>query len=72
MTLVLEGFGEGTKEEMVSLAYPVLEQALEDIANRCIDSSARLIEPTQGLRAGDQIERAGAHRLLERINIGDR
>ena len=28
--LVLEGFGEGTKEEMVSLAYPVLEQALED------------------------------------------
>ena len=27
--LVLEGFGEGTKEEMVSLAYPVLEQALQ-------------------------------------------
>ena len=28
--LVLEGFGEGTKEEMVSLAYPVLDQALQD------------------------------------------
>ena len=30
--VVLEGFGEGTKEEMVSLAYPVLEQALEDVS----------------------------------------
>ena len=28
--LVLDGFGEGTKEEMVSLAYPVLDQTLED------------------------------------------
>ena len=28
--LVLEGFGEGTKEEMVSLAYPVLDQALQE------------------------------------------
>ena len=28
--LGLEGFGEGTKEEMVSLAYPVLDQALQD------------------------------------------
>ena len=28
--LMLEGFGEGTKEEMVSLAYPVLDQALQD------------------------------------------
>ena len=26
--LVLDGFGEGTKEEMVSLAYPLLDQAL--------------------------------------------
>ena len=28
--LVLEGSGEGTKEEMVSRAYPVLDQALQD------------------------------------------
>ena len=28
--LVLDGFGEGTKEEMVSCAYPLLERALQD------------------------------------------
>ena len=28
--LVLDGFGEGTKEEMVSLAYPLLDKALQD------------------------------------------
>ena len=28
--LVLDGFGEGTKEEMVSCAYPLLDQALQD------------------------------------------
>ena len=33
--LVLEGFGEGTKEEMVSLAYPVLDQALQDLLTTC-------------------------------------
>lgn len=28
--LVLDGFGEGTKEEMVSRAYPLLDKALQD------------------------------------------
>ena len=28
--LVLDGFGEGTKEEMISLAYPLLGKALQD------------------------------------------
>ena len=28
--LIPDGFGEGTKEEMVSLAYPLLDQALQD------------------------------------------
>ena len=28
--LVLDGFGEGTKEEMVSCAYPLLDKALQD------------------------------------------
>ena len=28
--LVLDGFGEGTKEEMVSWAYPLLDKALQD------------------------------------------
>ena len=28
--LVLEGFGEGTKEEMVSFAYPLLDKALQE------------------------------------------
>ena len=28
--LVLDGFGEGTKEEMLSVAYPLLGQALDD------------------------------------------
>ena len=28
--LVLDGFGEGTKEEMISFAYPRLDKALED------------------------------------------
>ena len=28
--LVLDGFGEGTKEEMVSRAYPLLDNALQD------------------------------------------
>ena len=28
--LTLDGFGEGTKEEMVSLAYPQLDKALQD------------------------------------------
>ena len=28
--LVLDGLGEGTKEEMVAFAYPLLEQALDD------------------------------------------
>ena len=28
--LVLDGFGDGTKEEMVSLAYPLLDKALQD------------------------------------------
>ena len=28
--LVLDGFGEGTKEEMLSLAYPLLDKALQD------------------------------------------
>ena len=28
--LVLDGFGEGTKEEMLSFAYPLLDKALED------------------------------------------
>jgi hypothetical protein len=28
--LVLDGFGEGTKEEMVSFAYPLLDKALQD------------------------------------------
>ena len=28
--LVLDGFGEGTKEEMVSLAYPLLDKALQN------------------------------------------
>ena len=28
--LVLDGFGEGTKEEVVSFAYPLLDKALQD------------------------------------------
>ena len=28
--LVLDGFGEGTKEEMISCAYPLLDKALHD------------------------------------------
>ena len=28
--LVLDGYGEGTKEEMISLAYPLLDEALQD------------------------------------------
>ena len=28
--LTLDGFGEGTKEEIVSLAYPLLDKALQD------------------------------------------
>ena len=28
--LVLDGFGDGTKEEMVSFAYPLLDKALQD------------------------------------------
>ena len=28
--LVLDGFGEGTKEEMVSRAYPLLDKAIQD------------------------------------------
>ena len=28
--LVLDGFGEGTKEEMLSCAYPLLDKALQD------------------------------------------
>ena len=28
--LALDGFGEGTKEEIVSCAYPLLDKALQD------------------------------------------
>ena len=31
--LVLDGFGEGTKEEMLSCAYPLLYEALQDACN---------------------------------------
>ena len=65
--LVLDGFGEGTKEEMVSLAYPLLDKALQDACDDADYDGYESLSAAQRAAIADAVEQERSRSRLDDI-----
>ena len=69
--LSLEGFGEGTKEEIVSLAYPLLDKALADAYEDETAESDEGLAPNRRAAIAQAVEQERDRIALEEAAITD-
>ena len=69
--LSLEGFGEGTKEEIVSFAYPLLDKALADAYEDETAESDEGLAPNRRAAIARAVEREHDRIALEEAAIAD-
>ena len=69
--LSLEGFGEGTKEEIVSLAYPLLDKALADAYEDETAESDEGLAPNRRAAIAQAVEQERDRIALEEAAIAD-